>query len=192
MTSLLLPFTHGVDAPAIEHALALAQHLRSELVTLSLIRLSEEPGRAGQPRLDAIQQSRDFLEFVQCKAARRGVPLKRVELHTHHPVRSIRTLAREMECDGVLLFVRRGAGVLLATAEFKQLLEDGSVPLYIARLQAHGSDLPWLGRLSGWLGRKIPRWLFACGYAVGAGTRAQMKRHHVQAGISGDRPLITG
>lgn len=170
MSSLLLPFTHGIDASALEQALALAQQVRSELVALSLIRLPEAP--AGQPRLDAIQQSRDFLEFVQSKAARRGVPLKRVELYTRHPVRSIRTLAGEMECDGVLLFVRQGAGVLLATTEVKQLLEDNSVPLYIARLQANRSNLLERGRFSRWVGRKIRRGLFGRGSTHGTDTRA--------------------
>ena len=127
MTSLLLPFTHGVDASAINHALALAQHFHSTLVVLSLICLPKAPG-ARKPRLDAIQQSRDFLEFVQCKAARQGVSITRVELYTHHPVRSIRILAQEMDCSGILLFVHRGTGVLLATTEVKQLLEDDSLP----------------------------------------------------------------
>lgn len=151
MSSLLLPFTHGVDASAINYALALAQRFHSTLVVLSLIRLPEVPG-ARKPRLDAIQQSKDFLEFVQHKAARQGVPIVRVELYTLHPVRSIRTLAQEMECAGILLFVHRGAGVLLATAEVKQLLEDGSLPLYIARLpwnESGFSRLRWLSRLSG-------------------------------------------
>ncbi len=137
MTSLLLPFTHGVDASAINYALALAQRFHSTLVVLSLIRLPEAPG-ARKPRLDAIQQSKDFLEFVQHKAARQGVPIVRVELYAQHPVRSIRTLAQEMECAGILLFVHRGAGVLLATAEVKQLLEDDSG---FPRLR-------WLSRLS--------------------------------------------
>ncbi len=150
MTSLLLPFTHGVDASAINYALALAQRFHSTLVVLSLIRLPEAPG-ARKPRLDAIQQSKDFLEFVQHKAARQGVPIVRVELYAQHPVRSIRTLAQEMECAGILLFVHRGAGVLLATAEVKQLLEDDSLPLYIARLPSNESGFPrlrWLSRLS--------------------------------------------
>lgn len=152
MTSLLLPFTHGVDASAINYALALAQHFHSTLVVLSLICLPEAPG-ARKPRLDAIQQSRDFLEFVQSKATRRGVPVTRFELYTHHPVRSIRTLAQEMDCAGILLFVHRGAGVLLATAEVKQLLEDDSLPLYMAQL--HAGERSFLGFrwLSRWLGR---------------------------------------
>lgn len=151
VTSLLLPFTHGVDASAINYALALAQHLHSTLVVLSLIYLQEAPG-ARKPRLDAILQSRDFLEFVQCKAARQGVSIKRIELRTHHPVRTIRTLAQEMDCSGILLFVQRGAGVLLATTEVKQLLEDNSLPLYIARLHTDESRFPglkWLSRLTG-------------------------------------------
>jgi hypothetical protein len=151
-TSLLLPFTHGVDASAIDYALALAQRFHSALAVLSLIHLPAASGTACA-RLDAIQESKDFLEFVQHKAARRGVPITRVELYTHHPVRSIRVLAQEMECAGILLFVRRGSGVLLATAEVKQLLEDAGLPLYVARLQASGSDFPGLRRLSRWLGR---------------------------------------
>ena len=55
----------------------------------------------------------------------------RMELYTYHPVRSICALAREMECAGILLFVQRGEGVLLATEEVKQLLEQERVPLYI-------------------------------------------------------------
>jgi hypothetical protein len=153
MTNLLLPFTHGVDASAINYALALAQRFQSTLVVLSLIRLPEA-SRARKPRLEAIQQSRDFLEFVQCKAARQGVPIMRVELYTHHPVRSIRTLAQEMDCSGILLFVHRGAGVLLATTEVKQLLEDDSLPLYIARLHADESGFPGFGWLARWLGRR--------------------------------------
>jgi GAF domain-containing protein len=120
-------------------------------VVLSLIRLPEAPS-ASKPRLDAIQQSRDFLEFVQGKAARQGVAISRLELYTRHPVLSIRTLAQEMDCSGILLFVHRGDGVLLATTEVKQLLEDHSLPLYIARLHTDESRFPglrWLFRLLG-------------------------------------------
>ena len=94
--NLLLPFTHGIDVSAITYALALGQHFYVTLVVLSLIRLPETPGTRN-PRLEDIQQSKDFLEFVYHKAARQGVPTVRVELYTHNPVRSIRTLAQEME-----------------------------------------------------------------------------------------------
>src|SRR5205085_6917170 len=102
MTNLLLPFTHGIDVSAITYALALAQRFQATLVVLSLIRLPEGPSTR-KPRLEAIQQSKDFLEFVQHKAARQGVPTVRVELYTHHPVLSIRAIAQEMECAGILL-----------------------------------------------------------------------------------------
>lgn len=143
MTNLLLPFTHGIDVAAITYALALAQRFHSTLVVLSLIRLPETPV-VRKPRLESIQQSKDFLEFVQHKATRQNIPIVRVELYTHHPVRSIRTLAQEMECAGILLFVHCGVGVLLSTGEVKQLLEDDSLPLYVAPLPSNESGLPKL------------------------------------------------
>jgi Universal stress protein family len=152
MTHLLLPFTHGIDVSAINYALMLAQRFDATLVVLSLIRLPETLGSGG-PRLEAIQQSKDFLEFVYHKAARRDVPIVRVELYTHNPVRSIRTLAQEMECAGIMLFVRRGAGVLLSTGEMKQLLADESMPLYIVPLLTNGSRFSFSRRLSRWFNR---------------------------------------
>lgn len=145
---LLLPFTHGIDGSAITYALALAKHLHSSLMVLSLIHLPETSGTR-HPRLEAIQQSNDFLEFVQHRAKKQGVPIERIELYTHHPVRSIRALAQEMECAGILLFVHRGTGVLLATGEVKQLLEDDSLSLYIVPLSSNVSSfsvLKWLAR----------------------------------------------
>ena len=145
MTRLLLPFTHGIDVSAITVALALARRFGATLVILSLIRLPQGLDRG--PRWEDIQQSNDFLEFVQHKAARSGVPVERVELYTRHPVGSIRALAQEMECAGIVLVVRRGAGVLLATHEVKQLLEDQRLSLYIVPLLAKASTF------------SLPRWL---------------------------------
>ncbi len=152
MTHVLLPFTHGIDVSAITYALTLAQRFDFTLVVLSLIRLPETPGTRN-PRLEDIQQSKDFLEFVHHKAARQGVPIVRIELFTHHPVRSIHTLAQEMECAGILLFVHRGAGVLLATSEVKQLLEDESIPLYIVSLLPSERGFPYPRWLARWFNR---------------------------------------
>jgi hypothetical protein len=58
-----------------------------------------------------------------------------------------------MECAGILLFVQRGEGVLLATEEVKQLLEQESVPLYIVLLLPHENDSPHPRWLSRWLNR---------------------------------------
>ena len=147
MTRLLLPFTHGIEVSAITAALALAQRFDATLVVLSLIHLPQAPDRG--PRWEDIQQSNDFLEFVHHKAARSDVPVERVEIYTRNPVCSIRTLAQEMVCVGIVLVVRRGAGVLLDTNEVKQLLEDGSMPLHIVRLPVKDSmfSLPrWFSR----------------------------------------------
>ena len=152
MTNLLLPFTHGIDASAITHALVVAQRFHFTLVALSLIRLPEMPGTRN-PRLEDIQQSNDFLEFVYHRAARQGVPIVRVELFTCHPMRSIHALAQEMECAGILLFVQRGEGVMLATEEVKLLLEQASVPLYVVPLLPNENGFPLPRWLSRWLNR---------------------------------------
>jgi hypothetical protein len=152
MTRLLLPFTHGIDGPAITSALALAQGLGATLVVLSLIHLPQAPDRG--PRWEDIQQSNDFLEFVQYKAARWGMPVERVELHTRNPVCSISALAQEMECAGIVLVVRRGVGVLLATNEVKQLLQDEHISRYIVSLPAKDSRFSLPRWLSHWF-RKI-------------------------------------
>lgn len=131
-TRILFPFTHGIEVSAITSALAVAHRLDATLVTLSLIQLPQTPGKG--PRWEAIQQSRDFLAFVQHKAGRSGVPIECVELRTHHPISSIRALALELECIGIILVVRRGVGVLLATHEVKQLLEDKRLFLYLISL----------------------------------------------------------
>ncbi len=147
MTRLLLPFTHGIDVSAITAALALAESFDATLVVLSLIHLPQAPDKG--PRWEDIQQSNDFLAFVHHKAARWVVPVERVELYTRNPVCSICALAQEMECTCIVLVVRRGAGVLLATHEVKQLLEDQRLPLYVVQLLAKEStfSLPrWLSR----------------------------------------------
>jgi hypothetical protein len=53
-----------------------------------------------------------------------------------------------MDCEGILLFVRRGEGVLLTTHEVKQLLEDLQDPLYIANLPVRA---PWFSLLGNWV-----------------------------------------
>jgi len=142
MTRLLLPFTHGVDATAISYAFALAQRLGVSLVPLSLIRLPDSSERR-RARLGDVEESIDFLEFALHKARQAGVPIERVELRTHSPVRSIRAVAQEMECI-VIIFVQRGSGVLLATEEVKDLLADRRLSLYVVNLppKKHLFSLP--------------------------------------------------
>lgn len=147
MVRLLLPFTHGIDSSAITYAIALAQHLKATLTLLSLIHQPQAASKG--PRWEDIQQSRDFLEYAQHKAVRSGVLVERMELYTHHAPRSIRALAQEMDCTGIVLVVRRGSGLLLATNEIKQLLEERSVPIYVVSLPTRKRlfSLPsWLSR----------------------------------------------
>src|SRR5947209_8111398 len=143
MRHLLLPFTHGIDGPAISYALCLAHHREATLVLLSLLC---PQGRSGKQavRWEDIQQAADLLVFTQQKAARMGIALQYVELHTQYPVQSIRAFAREMDCEAILLFVRRGEGVLLTTYEVKQLLEDLQDSLYVANLPVSN---PWFSLL---------------------------------------------
>jgi hypothetical protein len=153
MRHLLLPFTHGIDGPAITAALSLAHHRQATLVLLTLLRLCRRSDKQAV-RWEDIQQAADFLVFTQQKAARMGVSLQHVELRTPHPIQGIRALAREMDCEGILLFVRRGEGVLLSTHEVKQLLEDLQYPLYVANLPVSNPWFSLLGWCSGWLRKR--------------------------------------
>lgn len=135
MGTLLLPFTHGIDVQAISAALSLAAQCEAELMLLPLVRLRRlGRGRQEAIRPEDIQQALDFLVYTQQRAKRMGISTRQSQIHTGHPVHSIRAFAREMACDGILLFLRAGKGVLLETEEVKQLLEDQHVPLYVANL----------------------------------------------------------
>src|SRR5215469_10368057 len=136
--NLLLPFTHGVDMCAIAQALLLAKGRQATLVPLALIHVPEER-RAKGARLEHVQQSKDFLEAVKHKAARYDVPIERFEVFTSDVVQSINTIASDLECEGVLLFVGRKDGILLQASEIKRLMETTGCRLYILRLQTGDS-----------------------------------------------------
>jgi hypothetical protein len=136
-TRLLLPFTHGVDVRAIDSALRLAKGCDAALVPLALIYIPEDRRSKGA-RLEHIQQSKDFLELVKHKAARYGVPIERLEVYTSDVAQSIRAIASEMECEGILLFVGGNHDVLLSASEMKRLMEHFTCKLYVLRLQTDG------------------------------------------------------
>ncbi len=150
---LLLPFTHGVDACAIDSALRMAKGCQAILVPLALINVPED-GQAKGARLEHIQQSKDFLEAVKRRAACYDVPFERLEVFTSDVVQSIWAVASEMECEGILLFVGGKHGILLSTCEIKHLMEHISSKLYIQHLHSDdGRSLRQLlrERLSHWL-----------------------------------------
>ena len=134
---LLLPFTYGVDAHAIDSALRLAKGRNAILVPLALIH-APQAGRSKGARLEHIQQSKDFLEAVKHKATRYGVPIERLEVFTNDVAESIRVIASEMECEGILLFVGGKNGILLSPREIKHLMEHFTCKLYVLRLETGG------------------------------------------------------
>lgn len=133
-TRLLLPFQHGVDRPAIEQAMRLAKGFGATLVSLSI--LSVQGGRKPKaPRLDFIQQSNDFLETTKHLARAWDVPVESFEAITHDARQAIETIAGEMQCDGIVLFVGRNGGVLLASDTIDYLVKSARHKLYVMRLQ---------------------------------------------------------
>jgi hypothetical protein len=129
---LLLPFTHGVDMYALEYAVHLAKNSEAEIIAVSFITRAKEALKA--VRLEHIQQSRDFEVALDNKAGNYGVPLHYVEVCTRDAVSEINCLVQEHECEGILLFVRKGQGVLLQTREIKRLMVEAMCKLYIVRL----------------------------------------------------------
>lgn len=129
---LLMPFTHGVDMYALEHAIHLTKNNEAELIAASLIPCARESLKA--IRLEQIQQSRDFEAALSNKADNYGVPLHYLEVVTRDVMYEIHCLVQEHECEGIILFVRSGQGVLLQTREIKHLMTEAMCKLYIVRL----------------------------------------------------------
>ncbi len=152
----LLPFTHGVDMRAIEYLVSLAGNNGATLIPVSLICVPNESRSAGA-RLEHIQQSKDFLEAVQFKAARYQVPLERHEVFTSDVIRSVTKLVADLHCNGVVMVAVERREVLLRTHELKQLLVQPPASLVLIRLPAHPQKarafylgagfLSWLRRL---------------------------------------------
>lgn len=132
-TRLLLPFQHGVERAAIEQAVRLAKGCGATLVALSILSVQGRGLKA--PRLDFIQQSNDFLEATKHLAKVWGVPLESFEVFSHDSRQAIDTVASEMQCDGVVLFLGRSGGVLLSADTIEYLVEKASYKLFVMHLQ---------------------------------------------------------
>ena len=151
----LLPFTHGVDMRAIDHVVSLAESAGATLVAVSLISTLHKPGSRG-PRLEHIQQSKDFLEAVKWKASRHEVPVERHEVFTSDVMQSIGLLAGEMHCAGIILVTSSEREALLQAHAVKLLLINPPAPLVIIRLSRDPAQIqrPHLGiRFLSWLRR---------------------------------------
>lgn len=134
-TRLLLPFMHGVEMRVLEYGVLMARSHDATIIPLSLIYVPEKQWAKG-PRLEHIQQSKDFLEAVRVIAARHNVPVERYEVETGDVVRSIEILTEQLACDGMILFVRGSGGVLLNTPEVALLIKQATCPLYLICLPA--------------------------------------------------------
>ncbi len=117
---LLLPFTHGIDAQAIEHAMRVASYEDATLVLLSLISV---PQVKKGPRLEHIEQSKDILKFVKTMARWHHVPVELHEAYTSDPVLGIISAYKQLACDSILVAMREQKAVLIQTPELHQLIK---------------------------------------------------------------------
>lgn len=137
-TRLLLPFHHGLHMDALEQAVRLAKGCDATLVLLALIQL-RDGHRVKAPRLDLVQQARDFFAASKHKAAIYDVPVESMEVYTHDVQQAIETVADVMRCDGVVLFLAGENGVLLSERAISGLVASAARKLYIMRLPTHAS-----------------------------------------------------
>ena len=131
----LLPFTHGVDMGAIDSVVRFAQSAGATLVPVTLITVPHERRSRGV-RLEYIQQSKDFLEAVQFKAARLKVPVERYEVFTGDVLQSIVLLVQDLRCDSIILVASEQQEMLLRASELKRLLMEPPASLVLMRLPA--------------------------------------------------------
>jgi hypothetical protein len=149
----LLPFTHGVDMGAIDSIVRFAQSAGATLVPMTLIAVPDERRSRGA-RLEHIQQSKDFLEAVQFKAARLQVTVERYEVFTGDVLQSIALLVQDLRCDSIVLVTSEQQEMLLRASELKRLLMEPPASLVLMRLPARTGRtqtlvsrfLPWVRR----------------------------------------------
>lgn len=121
----LLPCTANIDRGAIDAAVEVASSCGATLVPLSL----RNTLKAHIISSEALQVEQDFLDIVQQQAAIMKVPVEWIAISTHDAGQSIHIFAEEMDCSGILLFVRSGRGVLLETSEVQYVIEHEHIIL---------------------------------------------------------------
>lgn len=142
----LLPCTTSVDRGAITAAVKVTSLYGAILVPLSLRCTVKAEAVPSDARLPA----HDFLQIVQQQAAVMDVPIEWLETSTHDAGQSIHVFAEEMNCAGILLFVREGRGVLLETKEVQYVIEHERIILpFLVRLitkETTPSPTAWIAR----------------------------------------------
>lgn len=127
---VLLPFTHGVNESAIDHALRFAGASHMTLVTVALIPLPKTRSGDGV-RLEHIQQAKDFFELIRVKAARYEVAVEQYEQITNNVLESIKSVARQRDCQGLLMMAGGKGMYFLAVEETQQIKQHVDLPLYV-------------------------------------------------------------
>jgi len=146
----LIPFTYGVDMQAIDAVVSLAESAGTMLVALSLV-LVPEARRSRGARLEDIQQSKDFLEAIKWKAARRQTLVEYHEVFTGDVLGSIATLMHDLGCDNMILVSNGKYDMLLHAHELKHLLIEPPGSFILLRLPTP-PERPHLGaRFLSWL-----------------------------------------
>jgi hypothetical protein len=149
----LLPFTHGVDMQALDSAISLVESAGTMLVALSLVTVPEAHRSRGA-RLEHIQQSKDFLEAVKWKAARRQILVEYHEVFTGDVLGSIATLMHDLSCDSMILVINGKYDMLLHAHELKHLLIEPPGSFILLRLPT--PERPHLGARSlSWLRQRL-------------------------------------
>jgi hypothetical protein len=132
----LLPFTFGVDVHTIDFVLRSAKECGAVVVAASLIVIPKMRQVQG-PRLEYIQQSKDFLEVVRWKAEKHQVSVELHEVWTADLHERIKRLVLDLHCSSIVVVTNGKGGVLLDVEEIKKLLVgDMSASLVLIRIPA--------------------------------------------------------
>ncbi len=121
---LLFPFTHGIDARAIDQVLLFARASQITVVAFTCISTS------GKVRPEAFQEAKDFQEILRMKAQLYGVSAECYENTANCTVDCIAEFAQHAHCQGILLVSGKKGSHFVSEGEVRQLEEMSSVPFY--------------------------------------------------------------
>jgi len=123
-----------MNIEALEQAVLLAKDSKATLVPASIIRLTKSQ-QAGGPRLEDLEQAQDFLEAINYRAQKNGIPVEQVEFATSDVPQCINTLVRTLDCDGVMLFMRGKDALLLDIDDIRRVMQTSPGRCYLFHLE---------------------------------------------------------
>lgn len=128
----LFPFTTGVDLPAIDSSLRLAEAGGATLVAVSFF-VIPDGRRATNVRLELLQQSQDFLEAVRYKACRLALPVECHAVVANDILEGVTMHVHQMECESIVLASKGTHALFLQRHEMQQLLLNPPASLLLLR-----------------------------------------------------------